>query len=60
MSGVSVMFQITGNSFSVSVMRWIFLVLPFFFFFNWRYKPADKTIAIRIYEKKITLTLGLS
>lgn len=31
MSGVSVMFQITGNSFSVSVMRWIFLVLPFFF-----------------------------
>lgn len=59
MSGVSVMFQITGNSFSVSVMRWIFLVLPFFFF-NWHYKPPDKTIAIRIYEKKITLTLGLS
>lgn len=59
MSGVSVTFQITGNSFSVSVMRWIFLVLPFFFF-NWCYKPADKTIAIRIYEKKITLTLGLS
>lgn len=61
MSGVSVMFQITGNSFSVSVMRWSFLVLPFsFFFLNWCYKPPDKTVAIRIYEKKTTMTLGLS
>lgn len=23
------MFQITGNGFSVSVMRWVYLVLPF-------------------------------
>lgn len=48
MSGVSVMFQIIGNCFSVSVMKWIFLVLHFVF-----NKPLDKTIAIRIYEKKL-------
>lgn len=53
MCGVSVMFQITGNSFSVSVMRWIFLVLPFFFFLIGVINQQIKQLQLEFMKKKL-------
>lgn len=43
------MFQITGNGFSVSVMRWIYLMLLFFDVINHQIKQLQLEFMKKVY-----------